>query len=90
MRRDREGGRVQYGERVAMRTSRKFSDAAVSLTRTWFGPGVGMGEVCFVRWVTAEAVEGIVHAVFVVGEDMMEFVKVGVGIWLWGDEGENC
>jgi hypothetical protein len=55
-----------------MSTSRKLRDAAVSLTRTWFGPGVGMSLVCFVRSETLDADDGIVHAELLVGEDIVE------------------
>jgi hypothetical protein len=54
-----------------MSTSRKFRDAAVSLTRTWLDPGVGMSEVRLVRSLTFEAVAGIVHAVFWDVEDIV-------------------
>jgi hypothetical protein len=47
---------------VEIRTSRKFREAAVILTRTCFGPGVGTSLVCLVRSVTLDATEGIVHA----------------------------
>jgi hypothetical protein len=44
--------------------SRKLREAAVSFTRTWLEPGVGMSVVCFLRSETLEALEGIVQAVF--------------------------
>jgi hypothetical protein len=40
----------------------------VSLTRTCLGPRVGTSLICFVRSLTLEAVEGIVHAVLEVEE----------------------
>jgi hypothetical protein len=49
-----------------------LSDAAVSLTRTSFCPGVGIGKDRLVRSLTFDAVEGIVHAVFVAGADIMK------------------
>jgi hypothetical protein len=47
-----------------MRRSRKLREAAVSLTKTWPGPGVGMALDSFVRSETLEALEGMVHAAF--------------------------
>jgi hypothetical protein len=54
-----------------MRTSRKLRDAAVSLTRTWLDPGVGMSLVFFTRSETLEADAGTVHAMLVFGEDIV-------------------
>jgi hypothetical protein len=64
-------GDSQYGERVEIKTSRKFRDAAVNLMRTWFGPGAGTSNVFLVRSVTFDAVEGIDQALFWVGVDIV-------------------
>jgi hypothetical protein len=53
-----------------MRKSRKLRDAAVSLTRIWLGPGVGIALVVFTRSETLEAEAGIVHAILVAGDDI--------------------
>ena len=47
-----------------MSNSRKLREAAVSLTSTWPGPGVGIALDSFVRSETLEAPEGMVHATF--------------------------
>jgi hypothetical protein len=42
------------------------------------GPGVGMFLVCFFRSETLDAVAGMVHAVYVVGLDIVKTVLLAV------------